>query len=74
MFSNPRRVLVMIATGCLLLQAPGCDLTLQAISTGLLAALTGITFSWLATYNRTRSISERSGVILQAPWRPGSSR
>ncbi|GMV96275.1 MAG: hypothetical protein HRF43_17900 [Phycisphaerae bacterium] len=44
MFSNPRRVLVMIATGCLLLQAPGCDLTLQAISTGLLAALTGITF------------------------------
>lgn len=44
MFSSHRRILMMIATGCLLLQAPGCDLTLQAVSTGLLAALTGITF------------------------------
>ena len=34
----------MIATGCLLLQAPACDTTLQAISTGLLAVLTGVTF------------------------------
>lgn len=44
MFSRLKSALLVIATGCVMLQAPACDTTLQAISTGLLAALTGITF------------------------------
>ncbi len=44
MFPRFKRVFLLIGTGCLLLQTPACDTTLQAISTGLLAALTGITF------------------------------
>ncbi|HOB73457.1 MAG TPA: hypothetical protein PKG54_02930 [Phycisphaerae bacterium] len=44
MFSRSKNLLLWIATGCLLLQTPACDTTLQVISTGLLAALTGITF------------------------------
>jgi hypothetical protein len=44
MFSRFKSLLLLIATGCVLLQAPTCDTTLQVISTGLLAALTGLTF------------------------------
>jgi len=44
MLPGSKRVLILIATGCLLLQTPACDTTLQVISTGLLAALTGITY------------------------------
>jgi len=38
------RWLTLAASGCILLQAPGCDTTLQFIQTGLLAAITGLTF------------------------------
>lgn len=44
MNSNLKRFIIMVATGAMMFQAAGCDLTLQAISTGLLAAIAGITF------------------------------
>lgn len=44
MLFKAKRVLMMIASCCILLQAPTCDTTLQAISTGLLAVLTGVTY------------------------------
>jgi hypothetical protein len=44
MSNRAMRWLMLVASGTILLQAAGCDVTLQAISTGLLAVLTGITF------------------------------
>jgi hypothetical protein len=44
MFNSPKRVLLLLAAGCLLFQAPTCDTTLQIISVGLLGVLTGITY------------------------------
>ena len=42
MFPTSKRVLLLIATGCVLFQTTACSNTLQLVSTGLLAALTGI--------------------------------
>ncbi len=44
MFPSSKRLLLLIATGCVLLQTPACSNTLQVVSTGLLAALTGIAY------------------------------
>jgi hypothetical protein len=44
MFSSSKRVLLLMAAGCILLQAPTCDTALQVISVGLLGVLTGITY------------------------------
>ncbi len=38
------RWLLLMAPGAVVLQAAGCDLYLQVLQTGLLGALTGITF------------------------------
>ncbi len=38
------RWLALLASGAVVLQAGGCDLTLQFIQTGLLGAIAGITY------------------------------
>jgi len=38
------RWLLLVASGAVVFQAAGCDLYLQVLQTGLLGALTGITF------------------------------
>ncbi len=44
MFSSSKRVLLLIATGAVLLQVPACNTTLQVISTGLLGVIAGIAY------------------------------
>jgi len=43
-WNRTTRWLLLAASGAVLLQTSGCDLFLQTLQTGLLAALTGITF------------------------------